>query len=61
LRRSQALPIRNAGAAGTIHVSDATEVPVSGEDTEHMDYSEIDNDEVLDDLWSREANYDAEE
>ena len=34
---------------------------LSGEDTEHMDYSQIDNDEMLDDHWSREANYDAEE
>lgn len=34
---------------------------LSGEDTEHMDYSRIDNDEMLDDHWSREANYDAEE
>ena len=33
---------------------------LSGEDTEHMDYSQIDNDEMLDDHWSREANYDAE-
>ncbi|RLM54155.1 coiled-coil domain-containing protein 97 [Panicum miliaceum] len=33
---------------------------LSGEDTEHMDYSHIDNDEMLDDHWSREANYDAE-
>ena len=33
---------------------------LSGEDTEHMDYSRIDNDEMLDDHWSREANYDAE-
>jgi hypothetical protein len=34
---------------------------LTGEDTEHMDYSQIDNDEMLDDHWSREANYDAEE
>lgn len=34
---------------------------LSGEDTEHMDYSRIDNDEMLDDHWSREVNYDAEE
>ena len=33
---------------------------LSGEDTEHMDYSQIDNDEMLDDHWSREANYHAE-
>ncbi|RLM54905.1 hypothetical protein C2845_PM10G02050 [Panicum miliaceum] len=52
---------RTQGSAGTIHVSGATEVPVSGEDTEHMDYSQIANDEMLDDHWSREANYDAEE
>ena len=34
---------------------------LSGEGTEHMDYSSIDSDEMLDDHWSREANYDAEE
>lgn len=34
---------------------------LSGEDSEHMDYSRIDNDEMLDDHWSKEANYDAEE
>uniref|UniRef100_A0A0D9WLK8 CCD97-like C-terminal domain-containing protein n=1 Tax=Leersia perrieri TaxID=77586 RepID=A0A0D9WLK8_9ORYZ len=34
---------------------------LSGEDSEHMDYSQIDNDEMLDDHWSKEANYDAEE
>lgn len=34
---------------------------LSGEDSEHMDYSRIDNDEMLDDYWSKEANYDAEE
>ena len=34
---------------------------LSGEDTEHMDYSQIDNDEMLDDHWSRGANYHAEE
>jgi hypothetical protein len=33
---------------------------LSGEDMEHMDYSRIDNDEMLDDHWSREANYDTE-
>ncbi|CAD6229848.1 unnamed protein product [Miscanthus lutarioriparius] len=33
---------------------------LSGEGTEHMDYSSIDNDEMLDDHWSREANYNAE-
>ncbi|KAF3332371.1 coiled-coil domain-containing protein 97 [Carex littledalei] len=32
-----------------------------GEDTEFLDYSKIDNDERLDDHWTREANYDAEE
>jgi hypothetical protein len=34
---------------------------LSGQDTEDMDYSQIDNDEMLDDHWAREANYDAEE
>lgn len=34
---------------------------LAGEDTEHLDYSKIDNDERLDDHWLREANYDAEE
>ncbi|KAL5224701.1 hypothetical protein ABZP36_011340 [Zizania latifolia] len=34
---------------------------LSGEDSQHMDYSQIDNDEMLDDHWSKEANYDAEE
>lgn len=34
---------------------------LAGEDTEHFDYSQIDNDERLDDHWVREANYDAEE
>jgi hypothetical protein len=32
-----------------------------GQDSEHMDYPQIDNDEMLDDHWSREANYDAED
>ncbi|TYK12071.1 coiled-coil domain-containing protein 97 [Cucumis melo var. makuwa] len=32
-----------------------------GEDSEHLDYSKIDNDETLDDHWMREANDDAEE
>ncbi|KAF3448213.1 hypothetical protein FNV43_RR08926 [Rhamnella rubrinervis] len=32
-----------------------------GEDSEHIDYSKIDNDETLDDHWQREANDDAEE
>lgn len=32
-----------------------------GEDSEHLDYSKIDNDETLDDHWQREANDDAEE
>lgn len=34
---------------------------LSGQDSEHMDYPQIDNDEMLDDHWSREANYDAED
>ncbi|KAM0859016.1 hypothetical protein ACQ4PT_047485 [Festuca glaucescens] len=34
---------------------------LSGEDSEHMDYPQIDNDEMLDDHWSKEANYDAED
>ncbi|EEE69647.1 hypothetical protein OsJ_29258 [Oryza sativa Japonica Group] len=34
---------------------------LSGEDFGHMDYSRIDNDEMLDDHWSKEANYDAGE
>lgn len=34
---------------------------LSGEDSEHMDYPRIDNDEMLDDHWSKEANYDAED
>lgn len=34
---------------------------LAGEDTEYLDYSKIDNDERLDDHWTREANYDAEE
>ena len=34
---------------------------LSGQDSEHMDYLQIDNDEMLDDHWSREANYDAED
>ncbi|KAJ4776669.1 Coiled-coil domain-containing protein 97 [Rhynchospora pubera] len=34
---------------------------LAGEDTEHLDYLKIDNDERLDDHWTREANYDAEE
>jgi hypothetical protein len=33
---------------------------LSGEGTERMDYSSIDNDEMLDDHWSREADCDAE-
>ncbi|PKU85682.1 coiled-coil domain-containing protein 97 [Dendrobium catenatum] len=34
---------------------------LAGEDTEHLDYSAIDNDEGLDDHWIKEANHDAEE
>ncbi|XP_008802522.1 coiled-coil domain-containing protein 97 [Phoenix dactylifera] len=34
---------------------------LAGEDTEHLDYSKIDNNERLDDHWLREANNDAEE
>ncbi|KAK9094987.1 hypothetical protein Scep_026456 [Stephania cephalantha] len=34
---------------------------LSGEDTEHLDYSKIDNDETLDDHWLREADLDAED
>lgn len=34
---------------------------LSGEDSQHLDYSKIDNDETLDDHWFREANHDAEE
>uniref|UniRef100_A0A453K1B0 CCD97-like C-terminal domain-containing protein n=1 Tax=Aegilops tauschii subsp. strangulata TaxID=200361 RepID=A0A453K1B0_AEGTS len=34
---------------------------LSGQDSEHMDYPQIDNHEMLDDHWSREANYDAED
>ncbi|KAJ6851135.1 coiled-coil domain-containing protein 97 [Iris pallida] len=34
---------------------------LAGEDTEHLDYSKIDNDERLDDHWLKEANLDAEE
>lgn len=32
-----------------------------GDDTAHVDYAKIDEDESLDDHWSREANLDAEE
>lgn len=32
-----------------------------GEDSEYLDYTQIDNDETLDDHWQREANHDAEE
>ncbi|MCL7032841.1 hypothetical protein MKW94_020839 [Papaver nudicaule] len=34
---------------------------LTGEDSQHLDYSKIDNDETLDDHWFREANHDAEE
>ncbi|KAG9155810.1 hypothetical protein Leryth_004065 [Lithospermum erythrorhizon] len=34
---------------------------LSGEDHEHMDYTEIDENETLDDHWIKEANQDAEE
>ncbi|KAF8379167.1 hypothetical protein HHK36_028596 [Tetracentron sinense] len=34
---------------------------LSGEDSQHLDYSKIDEDETLDDHWLREANHDAEE
>uniref|UniRef100_A0A803LUB7 CCD97-like C-terminal domain-containing protein n=1 Tax=Chenopodium quinoa TaxID=63459 RepID=A0A803LUB7_CHEQI len=34
---------------------------LSGQDHEHVNYSKIDEDETLDDHWSKEANYDAEE
>ena len=34
---------------------------LSGQDREHVDYTNIDEDETLDDHWSKEANYDAEE
>ncbi|XP_072976906.1 uncharacterized protein [Typha angustifolia] len=34
---------------------------LAGEDTGHLDYSQIDNDERLDDHWLREASHDAEE
>ncbi|WCJ20761.1 hypothetical protein M5689_002972 [Euphorbia peplus] len=34
---------------------------LSGEDSQHLDYSKIDDDETLDDHWLREANLDAED
>lgn len=34
---------------------------LAGEDTQHLDYSKIDDDETLDDHWLREVNEDAEE
>lgn len=34
---------------------------LTGEDSQHLDYSKIDNDEALDEHWFREANHDAEE
>ncbi|CAM8882962.1 unnamed protein product [Rhodiola kirilowii] len=34
---------------------------LAGDDKEHVDYAMIDEDETLDDHWSREANLDAEE
>lgn len=34
---------------------------MSGEDHQHLDYSKIDEDETLDDHWTREENQDAEE
>lgn len=34
---------------------------LAGEDTEHLDYSKIDDDERLDDHWFKEACQDAEE
>lgn len=34
---------------------------LAGEDSAHLDYTMIDNDERLDDHWFKEANYDAEE
>lgn len=34
---------------------------MSGEDHQHFDYSKIDEDETLDDHWTREENQDAEE
>uniref|UniRef100_A0A7N1A562 CCD97-like C-terminal domain-containing protein n=1 Tax=Kalanchoe fedtschenkoi TaxID=63787 RepID=A0A7N1A562_KALFE len=34
---------------------------LAGDDTEHVDYAKIDEDETLDDHWSKEANLDAEE
>eukprot|EP01018_Ginkgo_biloba_P024276 Gb_15132 [translate_table: standard] len=34
---------------------------LSGEDTEHVDYANIDNNVTLDDHWLREITYDAEE
>lgn len=34
---------------------------LSGQDHEHVNYSKIDEDETLDDHWSKEANCDAEE
>ena len=48
--------------AGEIHyLTDVREQKfLSREGTEHMDYSSIDNDEMLDDHWSREANYKVE-
>lgn len=34
---------------------------LSGEDSQHLDYTKIDEDETLDDHWLMEASHDAEE